>query len=103
MRGLGTLHRRRARLANEGLSVRRARAVQAELIKDGVPPAAITIQGFGDTHCWCRPVPACASPEQVEIIIRCPRRWAATASVRSADQHASCRASPRLLANPLVD
>jgi OOP family OmpA-OmpF porin len=35
---------------NQGLSVRRAQAVAAELVKDGVPAAAITIQGFGDTH-----------------------------------------------------
>ena len=35
---------------NQGLSVRRARAVQAELVKDGVPANAITIQGFGETH-----------------------------------------------------
>ena len=32
------------------------RAVQAELVKDGVPANAITIQGFGDTNCWCRRV-----------------------------------------------
>jgi OmpA-OmpF porin, OOP family len=35
---------------NQGLSVRRARAVAAELIKDGVPKGAITIQGFGETR-----------------------------------------------------
>src|SRR6202040_4236525 len=35
---------------NLGLSIRRANAVKAELIKDGVPENAITIQGFGDTH-----------------------------------------------------
>ena len=46
---------------NQGLSVRRAQAVAGELVRDGVPQNAITIQGFGDTHCWCRPAPACGS------------------------------------------
>ena len=35
---------------NQGLSVRRARAVQAELIRDGVPANAIDIHGYGETH-----------------------------------------------------
>ena len=35
---------------NQGLSIRRAKAVEAELVKDGVPANIITIQGFGDTH-----------------------------------------------------
>ena len=35
---------------NQGLSIRRAQAVAAELVKDGVPQAAIAIQGFGETH-----------------------------------------------------
>jgi OOP family OmpA-OmpF porin len=35
---------------NQGLSVRRAQAVAAELVKDGVPKEAIMIQGFGDSH-----------------------------------------------------
>jgi OmpA-OmpF porin, OOP family len=35
---------------NQGLSVRRAQAVAAELVKDGVPKNAIAIQGFGDSH-----------------------------------------------------
>ena len=35
---------------NQGLSLRRAEAVQAELVHDGVPKEAITIQGFGDTQ-----------------------------------------------------
>ncbi|HEY8289650.1 MAG TPA: OmpA family protein, partial [Acetobacteraceae bacterium] len=34
---------------NKGLSVRRAQAVAAELVKDGVPKSAISIQGFGET------------------------------------------------------
>jgi OmpA-OmpF porin, OOP family len=40
----------RKRQYNQGLSLRRARAVQAELVGDGVPQNAITIQRFGDTH-----------------------------------------------------
>ncbi len=35
---------------NEGLSLRRAEAVAAELVKDGVPRNVITIEGFGETH-----------------------------------------------------
>jgi OmpA-OmpF porin, OOP family len=57
---------------NLGLSVRRARAVQAELVKDGVPAAAITIQGFGDTHLLVPTGPGVREPQnrRVEIIIR---------------------------------
>ena len=50
---------------NQGLSVRRARAVQAELVKDGVPRNCHHDPGLRrDAICWCRPVPACANPEQ---------------------------------------
>jgi len=35
---------------NQGLSIRRAQAVAAELIKDGVPKNSIAIQGYGETH-----------------------------------------------------
>jgi outer membrane protein OmpA-like peptidoglycan-associated protein len=57
---------------NMGLSIRRARAVQAELIKDGVPAGAITIQGFGDTHLLVPTGPGVREPQnrRVEIIIR---------------------------------
>ena len=57
---------------NQGLSVRRARAVQAELIKDGVPEQAITIQGYGDTHLLVATGPGVREPQnrRVEIIIR---------------------------------
>ena len=57
---------------NMGLSIRRARAVQAELIKDGVPSNAITIQGFGDTHLLVPTGPGVREPQnrRVEIIIR---------------------------------
>jgi OOP family OmpA-OmpF porin len=57
---------------NQGLSVRRARAVQAELVKDGVPQNAITIQGFGDTHLLVPTGPGVREPQnrRVEIVIR---------------------------------
>ncbi len=57
---------------NQGLSVRRARAVQAELIKDGVPANAITIQGFGDTNLLVPTGPGVREPQnrRVEIVIR---------------------------------
>jgi outer membrane protein OmpA-like peptidoglycan-associated protein len=57
---------------NMGLSVRRAKAVQAELIKDGVPANAITIQGFGDTHLLVPTGPGVREPQnrRVEIILR---------------------------------
>ena len=57
---------------NMGLSIRRAKAVQAELIKDGVPANAITIQGFGETHLLVPTGPGVREPQnrRVEIIIR---------------------------------
>ena len=35
---------------NQGLSIRRAQAVANELVRHGVPRAAIAIQGFGETQ-----------------------------------------------------
>jgi OOP family OmpA-OmpF porin len=57
---------------NQGLSVRRAQAVAAELVKDGVPRAAITIQGFGETHLLVPTGAGVREPQnrRVEIIIR---------------------------------
>jgi OmpA-OmpF porin, OOP family len=57
---------------NQGLSIRRAKAVQAELIKDGVPGNAITIQGFGETHLLVPTGAGVREPQnrRVEIIIR---------------------------------
>jgi len=57
---------------NQGLSIRRAKAVQAELIKDGVPPDVIGIQGFGDTKLLVPTGPGVREPQnrRVEIIIR---------------------------------
>ena len=57
---------------NQGLSVRRANAVKAELIKDGVPEGAITAKGFGDTVLLVATGPGVREPQnrRVEIIIR---------------------------------
>jgi len=56
---------------NQGLSIRRAQAVAAELIKDGVPQGAIAIQGFGETHLLVPTGPGVREPQnrRVEIII----------------------------------
>jgi outer membrane autotransporter protein len=55
---------------NQGLSVARAKTVQAELIRDGVPENAITIRGFGQTHLLVPTGPNVRSPpnRRVEII-----------------------------------
>jgi OmpA-OmpF porin, OOP family len=57
---------------NQGLSVRRAEAVAAELVRDGVPRNVITIQGFGETHLLVPTGPGVREPQnrRVEIIIQ---------------------------------
>ncbi len=57
---------------NKGLSVRRAKAVAGELVRDGVPENVIDIQGFGDTHLLVATGPGVREPQnrRVEIIIR---------------------------------
>jgi OmpA-OmpF porin, OOP family len=57
---------------NQGLSVRRAQSVAAELVKDGVPKSAITIQGFGETHPLVPTGAGVREPQnrRVEIVIR---------------------------------
>jgi outer membrane protein OmpA-like peptidoglycan-associated protein len=57
---------------NQGLSVRRAQVVAAELVKDGVPKSAISIQGFGETHLLVPTGPNVREPQnrRVEIIIK---------------------------------
>jgi OmpA-OmpF porin, OOP family len=57
---------------NQGLSLRRANAVAAELVRDGVPKAAIAITAFGDTHLLVPTGPGVREPQnrRVEIIIR---------------------------------
>jgi outer membrane protein OmpA-like peptidoglycan-associated protein len=57
---------------NQRLSVRRAQNVAAELVRDGVPRNAISIQGFGETHLLVPTGPGVREPQnrRVEIIIR---------------------------------
>jgi outer membrane protein OmpA-like peptidoglycan-associated protein len=57
---------------NQGLSIRRARAVAGELVRDGVPQNVIAIQGFGDTHLLVSTGPGVREPQnrRVEIVIR---------------------------------
>ena len=56
---------------NQGLSVRRAEAVAAELVRDGVPRNVITIQGFGETHLLVPTGPGVREPQnrRVEIVV----------------------------------
>ena len=57
---------------NQGLSERRARAVAAELVRNGVPQSAINIQGFGDTKLLVATGPGVREPQnrRVEILVR---------------------------------
>jgi OmpA-OmpF porin, OOP family len=57
---------------NQGLSVRRAQAVAGELVRDGVPKDAISIQGFGDTNLLVPTGAGVREPQnrRVEIIMR---------------------------------
>ena len=57
---------------NQRLSIRRADTVAAELVKDGVPRNAISIQGFGETHLLVQTGPGVREPQnrRVEIIIQ---------------------------------
>jgi len=57
---------------NQGLSLRRARAVAGELVRDGVPANAISAQGLGDTALLVPTGPNVREPQnrRVEIIIR---------------------------------
>jgi len=56
---------------NQALSVRRAEAVAAELVRLGVPRSAIAIRGFGETHLLVPTGPNVreAQNRRVEIII----------------------------------
>ncbi|MBB3174269.1 outer membrane protein OmpA-like peptidoglycan-associated protein [Endobacter medicaginis] len=56
---------------NEGLSVRRATTVKAELIHDGVPASAIDIHGYGESHPLVPTGPNAREPQnrRVEIIL----------------------------------
>jgi outer membrane protein OmpA-like peptidoglycan-associated protein len=57
---------------NMGLSIRRANAVAGELVRDGVPKSAISIQGFGQTHLLVPTADGVREPQnrRVEIIIQ---------------------------------
>jgi outer membrane autotransporter protein len=57
---------------NQGLSVRRARAVAEELVRDGVPSSVIAIHGFGETHLLVPTGPGVreAQNRRVEIFIQ---------------------------------
>lgn len=57
---------------NHRLSVRRAKAVAAELVRNGVPRSAITVQGFDATHLLVQTGPGVREPQnrRVEIILR---------------------------------
>ena len=57
---------------NQGLSIRRAQAVAAELVKDGVSKSAIAIHGFGETHLLVPTGPNVREPQnrRIEIVIK---------------------------------
>ncbi|HET6609032.1 MAG TPA: OmpA family protein [Rhodopila sp.] len=57
---------------NQSLSVRRAQVVAAELVRDGVPKNAISIQGFGEAHPLVPTGPNVREPQnrRVEIILK---------------------------------
>jgi OOP family OmpA-OmpF porin len=57
---------------NQGLSVRRAQNVAAELVRLGVPRQAITVQGFGDARPLVATGPGVREPQnrRVEIVLR---------------------------------
>ena len=57
---------------NQGLSVRRAQTVQAELVRDGVPGSEIDIHGYGETRPLVATGPDTREPQnrRVEIIMR---------------------------------
>ena len=57
---------------NQGLSVRRAQAVAAELVRRGVPSAAISTQGFGFSRPLVATGPGVREPQnrRVEIVLR---------------------------------
>ncbi len=57
---------------NQGLSLRRARAVASELVRHGVPQSEIAVQGFGDTRPLVATAPGVREPQnrRVEIILR---------------------------------
>ncbi len=57
---------------NQRLSVRRAEAVEAELVRDGVPKAEIIIRGLGETNPLVPTAPGVREPQnrRVEIVLQ---------------------------------
>ena len=57
---------------NQGLSVRRAKSVEAELVHDGVPTAEIAIHGYGESRPLVQTAQGVREPQnrRVEIILR---------------------------------
>ena len=57
---------------NQGLSVRRGQSVANELVRDGVPRSAISIQGFGETRLLVPTAQGVREPQnrRVEIILQ---------------------------------
>ncbi len=57
---------------NQGLSVRRAEAVRAELVRNGVAADAITVQGFGENRPLVPTAQGVREPQnrRVEIVLR---------------------------------
>ncbi len=57
---------------NQGLSIRRAQNVSAELVRLGVPRQAITVQGFGETRQLVPTANGVREPQnrRVEIVLR---------------------------------
>ncbi len=57
---------------NQGLSERRAKAVAAQLVQDGVPASEIEIHGYGDTHLLVPTGPGVREPQnrRVEIVLK---------------------------------
>ena len=57
---------------NQALSIRRAQAVAAELVRLGVPRASITTQGYGETRPLVATGPGVREPQnrRVEIVLR---------------------------------
>jgi outer membrane protein OmpA-like peptidoglycan-associated protein len=57
---------------NQLLSVRRARSVEAELVRDGVAEGAISIHGFGESDPLVATAKGVREPQnrRVEIVLR---------------------------------
>jgi outer membrane protein OmpA-like peptidoglycan-associated protein len=56
---------------NQGLSVRRAKAVEGQLVADGVPASEIEIHAYGETHLLVPTGPGVREPQnrRVEIVL----------------------------------